>query len=109
MGYQYFDTEGDCIDNYESYVRARTIGFASELEMLKAHGLAQGGSLENALVFTEDGTMNEMRYPDEVPRHKTLDIVGDLFLAGRVTGHIIALNSSHELNTRLAKKLRELE
>ena len=71
-------------------------------------GLARGGSLDNALVFTEEDTLNPMRYPDELPRHKVLDIVGDLFLFGRIIGRVVALNSSHELNAKMAQKLRAI-
>lgn len=106
LGFQYFDSGYDVAEFSKLFGAARTIGFAAELEMLKANGLAKGGSLENALVFSSDGTLNPMRYPDELPRHKVLDITGDLFLTGRVCGRIIALNSSHDLNTKMARKIR---
>lgn len=70
--------------NYLSQIsRARTFGFEEELEFLKAHGLAKGGSLENAVVIGKDKFLNELRYTDELVRHKILDLVGDFSLAGR--------------------------
>jgi len=108
LGFQYFDSGSEISRFNELFGAARTIGFSAELEMLKANGLARGGSLDNALVFTEDGTLNPMRYPDELARHKVLDIVGDLFLLGRIVGRVVALNSSHELNARMAQRLRNL-
>ncbi|MFA6074645.1 MAG: UDP-3-O-acyl-N-acetylglucosamine deacetylase [Negativicutes bacterium] len=106
LGFQYFDSGNEVSRFNELFGAARTIGFSAELAMLQANGLAKGGSLDNALVFTEDGTLNPMRYPDELARHKVLDIVGDLFLVGRIIGRVIALNSSHELNAKMAQKLR---
>ncbi|MEI6285654.1 MAG: UDP-3-O-acyl-N-acetylglucosamine deacetylase [Bacillota bacterium] len=108
LGFQYFDSGTDVSRFNELFGAARTIGFSAELKMLQANGLARGGSLDNALVFTEDGTLNPMRYPDELPRHKVLDIVGDLFLFGRIIGRVVALNSSHELNAKMAQKLRAI-
>lgn len=84
---------------------ARTIGFMHEVEYLKAQGLALGGSLENAVVYDEVKALTPLRFPDELVRHKILDIIGDLALAGRMEGHVIAVKSSHALNTALAKKI----
>lgn len=84
---------------------ARTIGFMHEVEALQAQGLALGGSLENAVVYDHDKVLTELRYTDELVRHKILDIIGDLALAGLVRGHVIAVKSSHALNTALAKQI----
>jgi UDP-3-O-[3-hydroxymyristoyl] N-acetylglucosamine deacetylase len=87
---------------------ARTFGFLAEVDMLKAHGLALGGSLENAVVIGDDGVLNEegLRYPDEFVRHKILDSVGDLALAGhRLIGHVKATKSGHDLNHKLVTEL----
>lgn len=90
-------------DNYRAEImRARTIGFTHELEAMQAMGLAQGGTTENAIVYDEDTCLSELRYPDELVRHKVLDVVGDISLAGQVRAHIIARKSSHGLNTQLA-------
>ena len=71
-------------ENYiEQIARARTFGFEEELAFLKAHGLAKGGSLENAVIIGKEKFLNELRYADEMVRHKILDLVGDLSLTGR--------------------------
>lgn len=84
---------------------ARTIGFMHEIEALQAQGLALGGSLENAIVYDDTQVLTPLRFSDELVRHKILDIVGDLALAGHVYGHVIAVKSGHSLNTMLAKKI----
>ncbi len=71
-------------DNYISQIApARTFGFEEELAFLKAHGLAKGGSLENAVVVGKDKFLNTLRFDNELVRHKILDLVGDLFLIGK--------------------------
>ena len=88
--------------------RARTFGFASEVAQLQAMGLAKGGSLENAVVLTGDKVLNEggLRFEDEFVRHKVLDSVGDLFLAGGpLLAHFHGFRSGHGLNNDLLKKL----
>ncbi len=92
----------------EDYASARTFGFFAEVEILKANGLAQGGSLENAVVIGDNGILNEdgLRFEDEFVRHKILDSVGDLFLSGyRMFGHVKALKSGHDLNHKMVKQL----
>ncbi len=70
--------------NYiEQISRARTFGFEEELEFLKAHGLAKGGNLENAVIVGKDKFINPLRFPDEPVRHKLLDLIGDIALTGR--------------------------
>jgi len=86
---------------------ARTIGFMHEVERLQAQGLALGGSLENVVVYDDEKVLTPLRFADELVRHKILDIIGDLALAGNIKGHIIAVKSSHALNTALAKKIVE--
>ncbi|WP_425058595.1 UDP-3-O-acyl-N-acetylglucosamine deacetylase [Sporomusa carbonis] len=87
---------------------ARTIGFMHEVEALKAQGLALGGSLENVVVYDDEKCLTPLRFPDELVRHKILDVIGDLALVGRIAGHVIAVKSSHALNTALAKKISEM-
>ena len=88
---------------------ARTFGFHSDAEELKARGLAQGASLENTVVLNEDGVMNDsLRFEDEFLRHKVGDLIGDLALiGGRVRGHIVSERPSHEGNIALAKALKD--
>ncbi|OIO61298.1 MAG: UDP-3-O-[3-hydroxymyristoyl] N-acetylglucosamine deacetylase [Alphaproteobacteria bacterium CG_4_10_14_0_2_um_filter_63_37] len=88
--------------------RARTFGFLKEVETLQSMGLAQGGSLDNAIVIDDYRIVNEggLRYPDEFVRHKILDSVGDLYLLGHpVIGVFEAERSGHALNNRLLRGL----
>ena len=91
----------------EHIARARTIGFVKELEQLQAMGLAKGGSTDNALVYDDTTCLSVPRFEDELVRHKALDVIGDLYLLGPIEGHVIALKSSHELNSRLAHSIIE--
>lgn len=88
--------------------RARTFGFVSEFDRLRSLGLARGGSLENAVVISGEKVLNEegLRYEDEFVRHKALDSIGDLFLAGApILGHFHGIRSGHALNNRLLQAL----
>jgi len=88
--------------------RARTFGFAHEVEALREAGLARGGSLDNAVVISGETVLNGegLRYSDEFVRHKILDCVGDLYLTGApIIGQIDALRSGHTLNHRLLNAL----
>jgi UDP-3-O-[3-hydroxymyristoyl] N-acetylglucosamine deacetylase len=90
------------------YAPARTFGFLAEVEMLKANGLALGGSLDNAIVIGDQGVLNPegLRFDDEFVRHKILDSVGDLYLAGyRIRGHVKSLKAGHDLNHKLVSAL----
>lgn len=90
------------------YSAARTFGFLAEVETLKANGLALGGSLDNAVVIGKEDILNPegLRFDDEFVRHKILDAVGDLALAGfRLIGHVKAVKSGHDLNHRLVTEL----
>jgi UDP-3-O-[3-hydroxymyristoyl] N-acetylglucosamine deacetylase len=92
----------------EHISRARTFGFSYEADMLRAIGLAQGGSMENAIVLDEYRVLNRegLRFADELARHKVLDAVGDLFLLGhRLRAKYHAFKSGHELNNRLCRAL----
>jgi UDP-3-O-[3-hydroxymyristoyl] N-acetylglucosamine deacetylase len=87
---------------------ARTFGFVHELELLRQNGLARGGSLENAIALTPEGILNPdpLRFEDEFVRHKILDIIGDLALAGLpILGHVHASRSGHGLHTMLLSTL----
>jgi len=88
--------------------RARTFGFLHEIEALQKAGLALGGSLENAIVLDQFRVMNEggLRYEDECVRHKILDTVGDLSLAGLpIVGAFEGTKTGHEMNHRLVTAL----
>jgi UDP-3-O-[3-hydroxymyristoyl] N-acetylglucosamine deacetylase len=91
---------------------ARTFGFTQEIEMLRKANLAQGGSLDNAIVLTETGMLNEqpLRFRDEFVRHKILDIIGDLALLGMpILGKITAEKSGHAVHASLMSKLLKTE
>ncbi|MEL0107142.1 MAG: UDP-3-O-acyl-N-acetylglucosamine deacetylase [Rhodospirillaceae bacterium] len=86
--------------------RARTFGFLHEVEALWELGLAKGGSLENAVVVSGDKILNEdgLRFDDEFVRHKMLDAVGDLYLAGApLIGHFHGICSGHAANNQLLR------
>lgn len=86
---------------------ARTFTFVHEIEKLRAMGLIRGGSLENAIVLTDDALMQgELRFADEFSRHKALDLIGDLALIGRpLKALVIANKAGHALHTRLVTRL----
>jgi len=87
---------------------ARTFGFTTEIEMLRKANLALGGSLDNAIVLTPDGMLNEnpLRFQDEFVRHKILDIIGDFALLGMpILGKIKAEKSGHSVHASLMSKL----
>jgi len=87
---------------------ARTFGFLSEIEALRARGLGLGASYDNALVLGETQYEMPLRFPNEPARHKLLDLIGDLALAGRpVCAEILAVKPGHTLNVRLAQMLSE--
>ena len=88
---------------------ARTFGFERDVERLRQAGLARGGSLDNAVVVGNDHRIlnpGGLRYEDEFVRHKVLDAVGDLYLAGGpILGHFFGRRSGHALNNRLLRAL----
>ncbi len=91
---------------------ARTFGFTHEIEMLRKANLALGGSLDNAIVLTDEGMLNEtpLRFADEFVRHKILDIIGDVALVGMpVLGKITAEKSGHAVHAALMSKLLKTE
>ena len=91
---------------------ARTFGFTTEIEMLRRANLALGGSLDNAIVLTPEGMLNEtpLRYTDEFVRHKILDIIGDFALLGMpIEGKISATKSGHSVHASLMSKLLKTE
>ena len=87
---------------------ARTFGFLKDVESLKAAGLAQGGSLENAIVVDDEKILNPegLRFHDEFVRHKILDAIGDLSLIGYpILGHVRAFKAGHDINHQLVEKI----
>jgi UDP-3-O-[3-hydroxymyristoyl] N-acetylglucosamine deacetylase len=97
-------------DSFKTEIcRARTFGFLKDAEALRAQGLARGASLDNAVVINgENKILNEggLRFDDEFVRHKVLDSVGDLYLAGGpICGHYRGVKAGHRLNNQLLRAL----
>ncbi|MCF8178395.1 MAG: UDP-3-O-acyl-N-acetylglucosamine deacetylase [Sulfuritalea sp.] len=93
---------------FKDVARARTFGFMQDVETLRDQGLALGGSLENAIVMDEYRVLNTegLRYADEFVKHKILDAIGDLYLAGHpLLGAFSAHKSGHALNNILLREL----
>ena len=86
--------------------RARTFGLEEEVRQMRDMGRAKGGSLDNAIVVSDNGVLNKegLRYKDEFVRHKMLDSIGDLYLAGYMKGHFHGFKSGHKLNNKLLKE-----
>ncbi len=92
----------------EDLSRARTFGFLADIERLWRDGLARGGSLDNAIVIDDHGVLNDggLRFSDELPKHKILDAIGDLFLCGcPVLGAFTGYQSGHASNHGLLRRL----
>ncbi len=93
-------------ETYEQEIApARTIAYEKEIEQLRQMGLGLGGSIENVIVYNDEGWINPLHFEDELVRHKIVDVIGDLRLAGIIRGHVIAAASGHALNTALAKQI----
>jgi UDP-3-O-[3-hydroxymyristoyl] N-acetylglucosamine deacetylase len=93
-------------DAWPELLPARTFGFAAEAAALRAAGLALGAGPENAIVFSDDAPLQPLRFPDEPVRHKALDALGDLYLAGRpFAGTLHVDRAGHALHVRLARML----
>jgi UDP-3-O-[3-hydroxymyristoyl] N-acetylglucosamine deacetylase len=108
IGEQKLEVEMDEASFANFIAPARTFGFYHEVEQLQASGLIRGGTLENAIVLTRDGMMNDtsLRFPDEFVRHKILDLLGDFALIGQpVLGRLVANRAGHALHTRFVAEL----
>ena len=108
VGEQFFEFT---LTDFESYKRdiapARTFGFTRDLPMMQELGLGSGGRLDNCVLIGEDNVINtELRFPDELARHKILDIVGDLYLLGYpIRGKVTACLSGHRMNIDLLREI----
>ena len=105
LGTQYYDVLLDEETFLKEIAPARTIGFMHEVEQMRKMGLGLGGNLENALVYDDTKCLSVPRFPDELVRHKILDVLGDMSLIGPWKGHIIAVKSGHSYNSQLAKQI----
>ena len=105
IGVQYEDFHIDEAVYHKEIAPARTIAYEKEIQALREMGLGLGGSLENVIVYNDEGWLNPLHFEDELVRHKILDVIGDLRLAGIIRGHVIAAASGHALNSQLAKEI----
>lgn len=105
---QYLSLEITSTSFKEKIASCRTFALYEEINYLIEHGLIKGGSLENAVVIKDDVVLSKdgLRFPDEMVRHKILDLLGDLSLVGRpFLAHIIAIRSGHSANVALGREL----
>ena len=106
VGTQYIDLELTPERYRAEIAPARTFGYRHEVESLLARGLAQGGTIDNAVVFDTDGPMSPLRMPNEPVRHKVLDLVGDFALLGAYPQcEVIAIKSGHKLHCTAVREL----
>lgn len=108
IGRQTFETKLVNGNFRHDIAAARTFGFVHEVEMLRKNGLARGGSLDNAIVLSDTAIMNQegLRFADEFIRHKLLDAIGDLYLAGGVIiGAYDGFKAGHAMNNAVLHKL----
>jgi UDP-3-O-[3-hydroxymyristoyl] N-acetylglucosamine deacetylase len=107
---QRFSFDFSCENFIHDIARARTFGFARDVDMLKRKGLIKGGSLDNAIVMDDYKVMNPegLRFDNEFVRHKILDTIGDVSLLGyEIAGKITTYKSGHNLHNLLCRKLLE--
>jgi len=110
IGRQTYDYDGSQEAFVDDIAPARTFGFLREVEALWEAGLGLGGSLQNTLILSEEGLLNEdgLRFADKFVRHKILDLIGDLMLLGHpIIGEIEAVRSGHALHARLVARILE--
>lgn len=108
LGQQDFDFHSSNTSFKNDISRARTFAFERDIEKMHQLGLALGGSLQNAVVIGENGIINKdgLRYQDEFVRHKMLDFIGDIFLAGGyILGNFNGVKAGHGINNKLLHQL----
>lgn len=111
IGNQWFSWTPDGGEAFATAVApARTFGLAHQIDYLRSQGLIQGGSLDNALVCSQEGWLNPpLRFDNEPARHKLIDLIGDLGLLGALPqAHVLAYKASHRLHVQLAQALQNL-
>ena len=107
IGYETFMGDLAVGDYVEQIAPARTFGFKEDEAMLRDMGLIRGVSNESAIILSRQGIENgPLRFPDEFVRHKVLDLIGDLALAGRrIQGRVVAERAGHAMHTALVQRL----
>jgi UDP-3-O-[3-hydroxymyristoyl] N-acetylglucosamine deacetylase len=92
--------------DFAALAGARTFGFLSELEILRAHGLALGASLDNVVAFAEQAPLQPLRFKDEPVRHKALDALGDFYLLGRPLHAALSISkASHHIHVQAMREI----
>jgi UDP-3-O-[3-hydroxymyristoyl] N-acetylglucosamine deacetylase len=93
----------------EELAPARTFCFEDWIAAIQAAGLGGGGSLDNTVVLSDNGPITPLRFPDELARHKTLDLLGDLALVGaRLRAYVVAIKAGHSLHVAVARHIRRM-
>ena len=108
IGEQTYEFTLDSIESYKREIApARTFGFMKDIERLQKAGLAAGGRLDNFILIGQEKVVNtELRFADELVRHKILDCIGDLFLIGRpLRGKVTARMTGHSDNIELLRAI----
>jgi UDP-3-O-[3-hydroxymyristoyl] N-acetylglucosamine deacetylase len=107
IGHETFRGDLEAGDYANLIAPARTFGFREDEPMLRNMGLIRGASAESAIILTRKGVENgPLRFPDEFVRHKVLDLIGDLALAGRrIWGRVVAERAGHAMHTALVQRL----
>lgn len=109
IGAQMASYELDESDFSSEIAPARTFALYEEVASLLEQRLARGGSVENAIVIWQDHMSSELRYPDELVRHKVVDLIGDLSLVGGLLqADILAVKSGHSLNVEMALEIERM-
>jgi UDP-3-O-[3-hydroxymyristoyl] N-acetylglucosamine deacetylase len=105
---QHAEFNEDTDDYAETIATSRTWGRADQLDELRARGRALGASMENTVAYRHDRFLNELRFPNELARHKILDAIGDLSLLGRpLRARVTAFRAGHGLHIDLARRIAE--
>jgi len=108
IGTHYFDGAITPRLYRDEIAAARTFAMLRDVEAMRARGLARGGSLENALVYADDGPMQPLQWSNEIVRHKVLDLIGDFALLGAWPQcEVIAIKSGHAMHARVTRELRK--
>jgi len=109
IGSQVFDYQPDKDSFASELACARTFVLYEEVAGLHANELAKGGSVDNVIVIWQDHMSSELRFPDELVRHKVMDLVGDVSLLGAtVQAHILAVRSGHAMNAEFTRRVARM-
>lgn len=107
-GNQYYHFQLSTENFLKEIAPARTIAFTKEIEYLRSQGLALSNDHNVVVIVGDEGYQNERRFPEEIVRHKILDILGDLYLAGPIVARLVAFRSGHAIDLEMAKKIKQM-